>query len=275
MKVYELLYQTLWEQGLLNQVGKASGGSTTTVVDASLALDADVKIGGSIIIWRTTDGQAPQGEIKRVTDNDATSYTFDAMTVAPESGDEYAYIAKDFNEFELLTACNMALRKCGKIGKQDVSITTALAQREYTLPVDIKKGSIRGVYIETNKDDSDDNRWAVIGDWSVGMATASNTGLLILGFQPEAGYSIRIDYVAYHENLTGFDGEIHESIPESLGIASLKYQFNLSRNEEAIASQDGFRDLYNASRDEFEQAKREFPVWKPRTIKPFRTFARS
>lgn len=276
MKAWELLYNTLWEQGLLNQVGQATGGSTTTVVDSTLSLDTDVKAGGSILIFETTDGLAPQGEIQRVASNTANTYTTGAFTATVASGDKYAYIAKDFNVYELLQAVNMAVRyKCPPIPVEDTSITTALSQREYTLPVAVKSGQIFKVEEQVNLNDSDDNRWAVCYDWTVRPAVAGSTGLLVFESQPTAGRKIRISYVAPHPALTAFSSEISEYLHPELLKASLKFQFNQSRNEEAIASQDGYRDLYNASRDEYQEALRMWPVQRPQMVVPARTFGRS
>lgn len=275
MLVWEWLYDTLWEMGLLSNVGAATGGSTTTVVDSTLSLDTDVKAGGSIIIQKTTDGLAPQGEIKRVASNTANTYTTAAFSAAVESGDEYSYVSKDFNVYELLKACNKALRKVGLIGLVDTSITTAASQREYTLPLTVKQGKIAGIYIQREANDSDDNQWVPVYDWSLGMAAATSTGLLIFKKQYDAGYKIKIEYLGLHPTLSAFSDTLHESIHPELASAALKYQFNQSRNEEAIASQDGYRDLYGASRDELSEARRMYPVWKPDVLVPALTFKRS
>lgn len=275
MKVWELLYNTLWEMGLLSRVGAATGGSTTTVVDSTLSLDTDVKAGGSILIFNTTDGAAPEGEIKRVASNTANTYTTAAFSAAVEAGDEYAYVSKDFNVNELLPAVNMALRKIGNIGIVDTSITTALSQREYTLPVTVKAGIVAAVYFQRNTGDSDDNQWAPAYDWSIKQTAAGSTALLVFKNQPAEGYTVRIDYWGQHPAITAFSDEIHESIHPELAKASLKFLFNSSRNSEAIASQDGYRDLYGSSRDEFNEALRRWPVWKPESIRPALTFKRS
>ena len=260
--------------GMFGQVGQATGGSGTTVIDTGLSLTADTKIGGSILIFQTTDGLAPEGEIKRVSDNTSTTYTTDAFSANVGAGDLYGYINKDFNVVELLPAVNIAFKKLGKIGIVDSSIVTVANQREYTLPVTIKAGNICGVYLETNPDDSDDPRYVPLYGWRVVPSAAAATALLVLDKQYDAGLTIRIEYIADHPAFSSFASEIHESIPAELAKAAMKFTFASSRNEEAIASQDGFRDLYNSSRDEFNEAKRMHPIWKPKVIVPARTFGR-
>lgn len=275
-QIFEVLYDTLWEAGLLNQVGQATGGSTTTVVDTILSLDTDVKANGSILIFETTDGLAPQGEIKRVASNTANTYTTAAYSAAVGAGDLYAYIAKDFNVYELLPMINIALRnKVPPIGLKDTSITTAASQREYALPTAVKEGSIRAVYEQTNTGDSNDNQWAARYDWEVHPAAANSTGLLVFQKQPTSGRTIRIDYIGRHPKITAFTDYLHESVRPELFKAALKFTLDSSRNEEAIASQDGYRDLYNAARDEWNEALLRYPVWQPPVIRPARTFGRA
>ncbi len=276
MKVWEAIYDVFAEMGLLNQVGEATGGSTTTVADSTLSMDTDVKKGGSIILFSTTDAGAPQGEIKRVASNTSTTYTTSAFSASVGAGDLYAYVSKDFNVYELLPLVNMALKsKCPAIPQTDTSITTALSQREYTLPTAVKAGKIYNVQIQTNTGDSDDNRWAPIYNWKITYTAGGSTALLVLHDQPTKSRTIKIEYMAPHTTVTAFSDEINEALHPALVRSALKYQLNQSRNEEAIASQDGFRDLYNASRDEYQEALRMWPVPKPRQIAPARTFGRA
>jgi hypothetical protein len=275
MKVYEALYDVLWEAGLLNQVGKATGGSTTTVTDSILSLDTNVKAGGSILIFESTDGLAPEGEIKRVSSNTASTYTTETYSAAVGAGDLYAYIAKDLNVYELLPMVNMAMRKVPPIYIVDTSITTADNQREYTLPLTVKEGRIATVYEQKNTGDSDDNRWAVVYGWSVKWSAAGSTALLVFDTQPTAGRTIRIDYLGRHPAFTAFTDNINEAVPPELFKAAMKFQIDLMRNEEAIASQDGYRELYNAARDEFNEALRRWPVKQPTVYVGGRTFGRS
>ena len=271
MKVYTALYESLWEMGLINQVGQASGGSTTTVVDSSLALSADTKIGGSILIFETTDDLAPVGEIKRVTDNDTNTYTTDAFTAAVGAGDLYAYIAKDLNVYELIPAFNIALKKIGKIGKIDTSLAFIADTKKYDLPVSVKRGEIMNVAIEVDTENED---YAFLYDWRVQPAATGSNAQLVFSDEHTAGRTIKIEYIGYPDALTAFSDDLHETIPEELVKAAMRFTIDKMRHSDAIASQDGVRDLYNSSAQEFEQAQRDNPVWSPKMIKPARTFGR-
>lgn len=271
MKVYDALYKTLWEMGLLNQVGQASGGSTTTVVDTALALTADTKIGGSILIFKTTDNLAPLGEIKRVTDNDTNTYTTEAFSAAVGAGDQYAYVAKDFNVYELIPAVNLALEQIGDVGLADESLSIVADQREYTLPAAVYAGRIRNVQLMTNTGDADDPDYVMMYGWAVVPGTSPK---LKLDKQYEAGRTIRIEYIGAHPEITSFSDDILGRIHPNLFKHSLKFALSKSRNEEAIASQDGYRDLYNSNRDEWAEAMRKYPVKLPRLVVPARTFGR-
>lgn len=274
MYIWQLLYDVFWDMGLLGQVGAASGGSTTTVIDSTLSLSTDVKAGGTIMIVKTTDGLAPQGEAQRVNSNTSNTYTTNAFTAAVGAGDEYAYIAKDFNIYEFMRMVNRGLRMIGMIPLVDTSITTASSQREYTLPVAIKRDQIANVEIAKNTD-ANNYQWTPLFDWQVQQASPGSTGLLVLTKQPEAGYKIKIEYLGEHPEITALSDTLHEVVPPELATAAFAYMLNRSRNSEAIASQDGYRDLYGSTRDEFNEALRRWPIAKPRIVRPALTFKRS
>jgi hypothetical protein len=275
MYIWQLLNDIFWNMGMLGQVGAASGGSTTTVVDSTLALSTDVKAGGTIMIVKTTDGLAPQGEAQRVNSNTSNTYTTNAYTAAVESGDEYVYISKDFNIYEFIRLVNRGLRKVGMIPLIDKTITTADSQREYTLPVALKRNQIANVQLQRSTD-SNNNQWVPAFDWDIEQNnTAGGTGLLIFKKQPESGYNVKIEYYGEHPEITALSDTLHESVPPELAEAAFAYMLNSSRNSEAIASQSGYRDLYGSSRDEFNEALRRWPIAKHRVIRPALTFKRN
>ena len=275
MYIWQLLNDIFWNMGMLGQVGAASGGSTTTVVDSTLALSTDVKAGGTIMIVKTTDGLAPQGEAQRVNSNTSNTYTTNAFTAAVGAGDEYVYISKDFNIYEFIRLVNRGLRKVGMIPLIDKTITTADSQREYTLPVALKRNQIANVQLQRSTD-SNNNQWVPAFDWDIEQNnTAGGTGLLIFKKQPESGYNVKIEYYGEHPEITALSDTLHESVPPELAEAAFAYMLNSSRNSEAIASQSGYRDLYGSSRDEFNEALRRWPIAKHRVIRPALTFKRN
>lgn len=87
-----------WYGGALNWSGTADSGTTTTLADTDIddryaANDARI-VGGSVLIYDTTDDAAPKLELSQVTAYDpATSaFTFGALTAAVGSGDSYKFV---------------------------------------------------------------------------------------------------------------------------------------------------------------------------------------
>jgi len=131
----------------------ATGGSTTTVVDTTNRTEADDYWNESwVYIRTTTDGNAPQGEERKVTDFTASS---DTLTVAPafsaavESGDTY-WLFKRFRFEEYKRAINAAIRSCWpyffekKVDEDTLVVCDDTLK--YTLPSGVKR--LAQVYIE-------------------------------------------------------------------------------------------------------------------------------
>lgn len=95
--------------------GTATGGSTTTVVDSGASLSgatADSFDHYWVKISTTTDGLAPQGEIRQISEGGYSAGTFTvptAFSAAVQSGDTYE-IHRGFHPSEMDNALNMMSR---------------------------------------------------------------------------------------------------------------------------------------------------------------------
>lgn len=249
--------------------GQVTSGapSKTVLTDSNAGLTADNLINGVLFALDGTNA----GAYRRISDNAATTITVvSAMTASFSNGDNYGYIKKEFRYQDMVTYTNMALRRIGNIGIKDTSITTANNQTEYTFPIVIREGDVRGIYLQTNTNDSDDNQWIAITDWDVEPGTAGGTSLIILP-QMAASRTIKIEYVGRHAAIASGVSNIDEAIHPELAKAALKVVLANRRTEGAIGSQDGYNQLYNKYMDELEQARIRYPVWMPRRVA--KTFA--
>lgn len=250
------------EMGIMTTGNVTGSPSKTVLTDANLGVTADNLINGVLFALDGTNA----GAYRRISDNAATTITVPtAMTASFSTGDFYGYIKKEFRYQDMTLYSNMALLRIGNIGIKDTSITTANNQTEYTFPVALKEGDIRGVYFQSHTGDSDDNRWTPITEWHVEPGTAGNTSLIILP-QLTASRTIKIEYVGRHPSITSGVSYIDEAIHPELAKAALKLVMGNRRTEQSMGSVDGYNQLYNKYREEFEEARMRYPVWIPKRV---------
>ena len=197
------------------RISKATGGSTTTIIDTSRRENNDYFNDGTA--WIITDaggaGAAPEKEFKRVSDYVSTSHTItveSAFTAAVASGDRYGIATGNLTLDNMVNAINSVLGDL-YVPLVDTSITTAASQTEYSLPAGITRNNLMQVYIQTN-DDSDDNQWSVITNFGVQPGTTGNVDTLILPIGLTDGYTIKLVYVSVHPALYDADDKLNEHI---------------------------------------------------------------
>lgn len=247
----------------LMTTGLVTGSPSKTVLtDANMGVTASNLVDG--VLFALDNNNA--GAYRRISANTATTLTVATMTNSFSTGDLYGYIKKEFRYQDMVLYTNMALLRIGDIGIKDTSITTASSQTEYTFPTALKKGAVRGVYLQGRTNDSDDNRWYPLTGWHIEPSTAGNTSLIIFDGQLPASRTVKIEYVGQHAAITSGVSQIDEAIHPELAKAAFKLILGNRRTEGAIGSVDGYNQLYNKYRDEFDEAMRRYPVWIPDKI---------
>lgn len=242
---------------------KATGGSTSTIVNAndSAIEDDSAYTGGTAIILRSTDGNAPQGEIARISAYSGSSQTFtlaDTLTAGVDAGDGYAVATNRIELEEYIELINDALQAFD-IPLLDTSLTSAASQTEYSLPVAIKQNEPARIHYQTNTDDADDNGWAEILDWQVIATAIGSAGTLILPQLP-SGRTIRIQYRGKHPRVEAFDDPISEAIDPILARAAFVERIYNRLDEETQHQADPFREGYNKAKAELEEAIQAYPI---------------
>lgn len=206
---------------------KATGGSTTTVIDTSLATrytTDDALIGGTAIVVYDAGGAgaAPEGEFARISDYVASTQTFtiDAVTAAIASGDRVGLARPTIPHPQMQEAVNDGLARLGLIQLVDTSLTSADGQTEYALPVGLKIERLIDIQYPVNPDDANDSQWrSIISLSDYTPAAPGSTGLLVIPQLP-ASRTIKIIYEGVHPRLTTFSSVISETIQEELAVAA-------------------------------------------------------
>jgi hypothetical protein len=264
MNLSQLLQEVYGDLGM-SEAFRATGGSTTTIVDSNLSSlpnqpDDDFAINYTAFVIRDAGGAsaAPEGEFARVSAyaSGTWTYTVDTLTAAVGSGDDIMLCTDDIPLRDMIRAANRGLMEIGVVPNvPDTSLTTAADQTEYTLPASIQKGIIKSVWYQGLTNDADNNQWILINPVKTEQGTYGSTGTLILPQLP-ADRTLKIVYDGVHSKLTAYNSEIASSIPESLAIASAVKQalkWYVGNNE---GGEDWWLKRYNEAALDFENEKR-------------------
>lgn len=213
----ELTYMTarLIGGNVLQEAFVTTTGNTTTFTDTYRPSNeaADYWNEGTVWILQTVDGAAPQWESSIIRDYDGAGlFTFDAMTAGVEVNDKYAVCKRRYQRHILIQYVNQALQELGPVARTDTSLTTVEDQTEYTLPIGANP-DLTQVWLQTNKDDSNDNKWVKLTGWEVIHGDPSTGDTLWFNQQYSAGYTIRLDYNDRHAQLFDDSDRMQEDIP--------------------------------------------------------------
>lgn len=194
----------------------SASGTTTSVKDTTRPSLEAADYWNLGTMWIINDaggaGAAPEWESKVIRDYDgAGTFTTDAFSAAPDTGDRYALCKRRYKKDILEQMVNQAIMELGPVARTDTSLTTADNQTEYTLPIGANP-DLRQVWIQTNSD-SNDNKWLLIPNWEIVHGDPSTGDTLRFDRQFTSGYTIRLDYNARHAQLFTDTDRLQEDIP--------------------------------------------------------------
>jgi hypothetical protein len=263
--LFDLTYELARALGIVSE-GVATGGSTTTLVDTvELTQADDFWNGGSV--WVLYDaggaGAAPQGEYSVVSDFTASSDTAtlrSTLTAAIASGDRYAIARKKYPLHILTQYINQALSEI-PVQKDDITtITIAADQTEYSLPSDVWK--LKQVWLQNN-DDSNDNEWGLLTDWSVKKSATGTANVLELGEQFTAGYELKLVYLTEHQTLRAATDKLDNTIHSNRVLYNAAVGCLLWRKAKVGESDTNVNDLLNFYQAKAQEMNAQFAVSYP------------
>jgi len=229
MTLQELLVSAYAKLGQLRE-GRATGGAVGSVADSSLAnlgSDGDWEQSPIFITYDAAGaGAAPQGEFSvcsAYTDSTGTFSVSPNFTVAPASGDYYAYALSIFPLYTMVLMANQGLQGLGDVLLADTSLTSVAGQRRYSIPVGLKRRRPLLVQIAT-LDDADDPAYSDIPDYDWVPAAPGSTGAIELVRQPLAGQTLRLWYKGKHASLNIYSDVVSETIEPELAAVATAYQ---------------------------------------------------
>ena len=260
----------LSELGQLTE-GVATGGTTASVVDTLLGGTDDDWNGGTVIITRNVSSAAtpPEGQFGIVTDYTAStagiSVAAGTFTTAPAAGDIYGVSTSYYPLRQVIRGLNRALSAMGDIPLTDIAtLTTAVAQTEYTYAVAWKRRPPFRVDIQGKLDDTNDYQWKEINWWEYVPATAGSTGLLILKQQPPTGYLLRIWYLSPHPNVEAYSDIIYEGFHPELVVWKSVYEVLIWQHGRSQGTDASVVQMLNKAEQQIFKLDAVHKPWMPK-----------
>lgn len=269
--VSNAIVSALTRIGQLN-ISKATGGSTTTIVDTTIDpenQEDDAYKNGIAVVIRDALGAsaAPEEQFNRISAYVADTGTFTvdtAFTIAVASGDTYGYTSPNYNLNDMTRLVNESLQELGDMPNTDTTTLSTLAgDTEYAAAVAWKRRQPYRIDVQGSTSDAQDNQWIPINNWDWVPAGAGSTGLIIFNDHMLASRKIRVWYQDRHPIVNAFSDKINERIDPELMARALVFQI---RNWEVERDDGGDKTLlqkWNKAKQELNEMKIERPIEKP------------
>jgi len=270
--LFDLTYRLARLLGITAE-GVATGGSTTTIVDTVERTEADDFWNGGTA-WIVYDaagaGAAPQGEYSYVSDfvqSTGVVTLRSTLTAAVAANDRYAIGGLRYPLQMLIQKINETF---GVIEKTDITtIITAANQTEHSLPTDLLE--LKQVFIGTN-DDSNDNEWRKIYDWTVQKSATGTANVLVFDTQHDADLAVKLVYLGYHQTLRVATDKLDDTIHINKVLYNAAVGCLLWYKAKVGDSDMSVNDLLNYYQPLADQMNREFAMQLPprsaKTIHP-------
>lgn len=246
----------------------ATGGSATTVVNTTWAGveepifedDDPAVIYGTVVVLKSTDGLAPEGQAGMITDYDSSTntITMETLTAVVGAGDKIGIAAPLFPYEDMIELANVALQKLGDIDIVDTSIVVVAGQTEYNLPAAINERPIRvrrqGVQVSNN------NQWENVIGWDVIPQTTGAQWKLVVPDTIAPNYSLEVVYRDSHPTLTAFDSIILDTIHPELAVCAVIAEAYQWYNNQLGGANQYFLQRENKAIQDLEQALVKNPI---------------
>ncbi len=267
-----LLADIYTELGQL-RVGRASGGSSSTLEDAALAGNhsEDEWKGGAIFILDAEDA-APEGEFSSVGSFAAASGAFtltDALSAAAENGDRYGLASAFYPLETMIELANAGLRALGDIPLVDEqTLVTSESQSGYVATLEwTRRRPLRIDFLAIPGSSSVDP-WRTLHDWDFIPAAPGGAALILFADALPAGRPLRVWYQAAHPALRAFDDAVAAAIAPELAVAT-GAERALRWQAARLGSDSALQSRWQRAQAELESAQRAYPIWKPQRAAKF------
>ena len=180
------------------------------------------------------------------------------FSVAPAVGDHYALANELYPLSQIVSYINDVL---GEIFVPYINVTlvTAAAQTEYTLPAAIQNLEGLEVWLQTYTSDTDDNRYHQISGWRVEETALGTAKTLVLDHQYQTGSILKLVYYLPHPVLYVVGDKLHEFIEPKRVVLEAAYRLLLARKAKFGDSDPDINQLVQELQGRAERAKWQNP----------------
>ena len=173
--------------------------------------------GGTLWVLHNANdpGEAPQGEFGIISDSTAGGLISlrANLTAAIQVSDKYAIANNRVPLNVIISQLNASLLDMGIVPYTDITSLTITANKtEYTLPISAKR-DLRQVWIQTDKNNVVSNQWEEILNWYRQGADPGSADTLVLPYQYNTGFALKLVYLAPHPELVYYSDVLSEYVP--------------------------------------------------------------
>ncbi|MEX1247553.1 MAG: hypothetical protein WEA61_03660 [Anaerolineales bacterium] len=250
------------------QVSLATGGSASTLLDASLAgKHSDDEWKGGAIFVVGSAGAAPEGEFAALAGFASSSGTFTlaaSLGAAIEAGDRYGLASAYYPLETMIELANAGLRALGDIPLvDDQTLVTGDGQSSYVATLEwTRRRPLRIDYLAIPGLSAIDP-WRTVHDWDFVPGMPGNPGLILFADALPAGRPLRIWYQAAHPGLRAYDDPVAAALAPELAVAAGAERALHWQNARLGGSDAHLAARWEQAQSELANARRSFPIWRP------------
>lgn len=251
------------------EVAKATGGTSSTVVDSKLqnnGKDDDWK-GGTLIVIQA-GGNVPEREFERIAASDDSAGELslsNALTAAVEAGDTYGLASGYYPLDVMIEMANAGLRALGDIPLVDTTtLDSVSSQTEYAASLAWKRRPPVMIDYQGLSGHNNDNHWVRVYDWAFVPAAPGETGTIVFRREIPAVRDIRIWYVDSHPRVDAYDDVISESIVPDLAVCAVIERALRWQNSRLGGSDVFLMQQWQDAKLDLERARIHHQIWKPK-----------
>ena len=277
--VFEAMYDLATKLPVTRYESMVTSATTTTLTDSTMESINGLFTGGTLWVWQK-ESSILWTHSHVITDHTGTTLTFTpAAALGLTTTDNYMACGGAFPRWLLLQAISMALRDVGSLPFL-ATCTTVADQQEYDsddIAMLARGLGVVSIDISTSKtapyDYVSHHNWSVINTMEKGTTIAFDPGHI-----PDAGYTMRVTYLASHRDIQGHDigtgvtpgitddYEISYQIrPERLAWEAAVHALRVKVSEGPEAPK--YSIFLNEALKRAEIARASYPIIKPQTVR--------
>jgi hypothetical protein len=185
----------------ISEAGVATGGDADTLIDTTQLIHSDNHWNKGTVWIVSADGAPPEGEwgVIKDFDNGTSAITITtALGASIADGDGYETALPLVPLSKIIASINRVLTSIQVPTIDDTSLEIVVNTTNYTLPDEIKRGSLIKVRYQTSTANAGTPGWKTISGWDIIPSAKGVADTLELHRQYTAGRALELTYLVRH-----------------------------------------------------------------------------